>query len=120
MLLAALAYSVLIAIAILVVLGAIVGAIARYFTLRLWKRFAALQCLGCSAAFGMDSVRAGRDVSPFEELWSDGVDHCIHVRPTCLLVICPACGHNYVIRHQNRGETFGPELSVQEPSASDL
>ena len=85
---------------------------------RLLQRFAQLHCGKCQKPFGIESVRSGKDVSPFEEIWSDGKDHLIHNHPTCLSVVCSHCQRTWVLRHNSRGEQFGPELSVNEPKTA--
>jgi hypothetical protein len=85
---------------------------------RLMRRFAQLQCEACKKPFGLEAVRSGKNVSPFEELWSDGKDHHIHHHPICRLVLCPHCHHAWVLRHNRQGEKFGPEISIHEPKAA--
>lgn len=91
--------------------------IRAYFSIkRLLQRFAQLRCGACQKALGIEAVRTGTDISPFEELWSDDNRDFIHHYPTCVSVVCPHCQHRWVLRHNSEGETFGPELSVHEPS----
>lgn len=82
---------------------------------RLLQRFAQLRCGTCEKPFGIETVRSGKDVSPFEELWRDEKNHFVHHHPTCLSVVCSHCQHSWVLRHNSQGEQFGPELFVNEP-----
>ena len=82
---------------------------------RRFRKFALLPCGTCQAPFGLEVVHSGEDVSPFEELWSDGKGGRVHHHPSCLSVVCSHCQQNWVLRHNSQGEWFGPEFSVVNP-----
>ena len=105
-------YSVLLAVAGTAALIIIPNLFGKNIERRLWQRFAHLNCPDCKVAFGIDAIQSGEDVSPTEELWEDNNGRTTGLQPTCRKVVCPGCGRNWVLRHQNRGANFGPELEV--------
>lgn len=71
-------------------------------------------CPGCKVSIGYEAVERGKNCTPWEELWSDGVHHTIHCHPTYQQVECVRCGLGFVIRLNQEGESFGPRLSSKE------
>ena len=82
-------YAFLIAVALTAALIGIPNAIGALMQRRRFAEFALLGCPKCDTQIGLSAVNAGKDTSPWEELWSDGQNHTIHCRPICRLVTCP-------------------------------
>lgn len=102
-------YAFLVAVALTAALIGIPNAIGALVQRSRFAEFALLTCPNCDTQFGLPAIIAGKDTSPWEELWSDGDDQTIHCRPTCRLVACPNCPTNLEIRFQTQGEFFGPD-----------
>lgn len=109
----ALMIAVVLTAALIGIPNLIVGALQR----RTFATFARLKCRKCDTPFGRSVVDAGKDTSPWEELWSDGDDHTIHCHPVCRVVTCSNCSADSEIRFQTQGNFFGPRLSVRDPEA---
>jgi hypothetical protein len=81
------------------------------------REFAQFECPECGRSVGAGAARAGRDVSPFEEIWGDDEEgagrELWHCHPTCREVRCEGCGHVFVLRLNRQGETCGPRRSVE-------
>ena len=107
-------YALLLAIAATAALIVVPSILEYFLTRRLFMRFAQLQCASCHSPVGLEAVRSGKDVSPFEEVWGDGTDHFSYCQPTCRVVSCPRCKHNWILRYNGQGSQFGPEMSVTE------
>jgi hypothetical protein len=78
------------------------------------REMATFACPACSRPAGPAAIKAGRDISPWEELWTEQGGELVHCHPVCRSVICPGCGHSFVIRLNCEGQRFGPRLSVDE------
>lgn len=110
-------YALVIAVVLTTALIGIPNAIGGALQRRRFATFALLNCPKCNTPLGRSVVDAGKDTSPWEELWTDGDNHTIHCRPICRVVTCSNCSADSEIRFQTQGNFFGPRLSVRDPKA---
>jgi hypothetical protein len=82
----------------------------RWMMIREMSRFS---CPQCGIALGTRAVRAGSDVSPFEEIWGDDaqIGHW-HCHPTCRKINCAACSAVVVLRWNRQGAKCGPRMAI--------
>ena len=80
---------------------------------RVCREMATFTCPFCSRQLGLKAVSAGRECSPFEELWAvDGV--LVHCHPICRSIKCEQCGECISLRLNREGKRFGPRLSSED------
>jgi hypothetical protein len=78
------------------------------------REFSQFPCPKCGNPLGESAASAGKDVSPFEEIWGDDDGtKSRHCHPMCREVRCAACDHEFVLRLNRRGTKCGPRLSVR-------
>jgi len=81
------------------------------------REFAGFPCPGCATPIGIAAARAGEDVSPVEEIWSnDEKTKDWHCHPTCRRVRCGDRSTVFVVRLNRSGSKCGPRLSVERNS----
>jgi hypothetical protein len=102
------------AIALVASLLSIFSAVGANQQRRMFRLFTTCRCPSCGDGYSLETVSNGLETSPFEELWSDGVNHTIHCHPQCRCVVCGHCGHLAEIRYNSQGEFFGPMLSIKD------
>lgn len=80
------------------------------------REFRNFPCPQCGKRVGDAAARAGKDVSPWEEIWGDDDDdgaNTRHCHPTCRSVRCDNCATEFVLRLNRQGNKCGPRLSVR-------
>jgi hypothetical protein len=92
---------------------------ARALERRTFREMANCPCPACGQPLGFEAVQRGWDCSPWEELWSDGVNHLIHCHPVMREVGCVRCGQQCVVRLNRQGAFFGPRLSAGKGAAAE-